>query len=95
MKNIKSCFKTLEKLSLISCFGDTTLLIERALLNVKPILDIDTTGVEPLIWQNELRTNRLFKDKIDVKLSTYDLERNAAGFHEDYIAVGRTPRTFC
>lgn len=89
--NIKNCIKTLEKLSLVTCSNEVLTMLERTLINVQPILQVDTRGVEPLIWQNELTLDRLHKDEVRNRLNSRDLKKNASGFFEDYIAVGVPP----
>ena len=87
-QGIRGCIKTLEKLSLVTCSEDVLQLLERALTNVEPILKVNTQGVEPLIWQNELNKNRLHNDEPRTNLDIEDLKKNAAGFFEDYVIVG-------
>lgn len=89
MPNIRGCIKTLEKLSLITCSNEVLPLLERALDNVQPILELKTEGAEPLLWQNEITIDRLNRDQVNVKLSVKDIKKNASGFYEDYIAIGK------
>ena len=89
---ICDCIKILEKLSLVTCSSDVLPLLERTLQNVEPILRVDTSKVEPLIWQNKLDSNLLHNDEPQVRLTTKDLKKNAAGFFEDYVAIGRIPK---
>lgn len=89
--SIRGSIKTLEKLSLLTCSNEVLRLLERALENVEPILKVNTQGVEPLRWQNELNANQLHHDQPQIRLSSKDLKKNAAGFYEDYIAVGLLP----
>lgn len=91
--NIRSCIKVLEKLSLVTCSNDVLQMLERALKNVQPILEVNTRGTEPLLWQNELSLDRLHKDEVRNRLRSSDLKRNASGFFEDYIAVGIPPKS--
>ena len=91
MANIKNCLQTLEKLSLLTCSETVLPLLERALINVEPVLKVDTRNVDPLLWQNELTLDRLHPDQVQVKLGPRDLEKNAPRFFEDYIAVGLSP----
>lgn len=90
-QNIRNHIKRLEKLSLLTCTDQVIVLLEATLKNVQPILSVDTKGVEPLMWQNELAPDRLHDDRPNVRLSRKDLKRNAAGYHEDYISVGHVP----
>lgn len=90
--NIRSCIKVLEKLSLVTCSNDVLPMLERTLKNIQPILEVDTRGVEPLIWQNELSFDRLHKDEVKNRLRSSDLKKNASGFFEDYITVGIPPK---
>lgn len=91
MTNIKNSIKILEKLSLLTCSNEVLPLLERALMNVEPILKVDTQGVEPLLWQNKLNLERLNDDKPYNLLGTKDLKRNASSFYEDYIVIGVPP----
>lgn len=92
MKTIRSCIKTLEKLSLLNCSEDVLPLLERALYNVEPILKVDTGSKEASIWQSELEMDRLHNDRVNAKLSLQDLKKNTSGFYEDYIAIGIMPK---
>lgn len=91
-QNIAKHIKTLEKLSLVTCSNEVLNLLERSLKNVEPILRVDTSGVEPLLWQNELSSDRMQDDQPKTSLTKKDLKVNAAGFYEDYIAVGILPK---
>lgn len=88
MSNIRARIKTLEKLSLITCSNEVLPLLERTLENVAPILKVDTRNTAPLLWQNVLAMERLHNDRVQVRLDTMDLKRNASGFCEDYVKVG-------
>ena len=92
MTSIQNCIKTLERLSLVTCSRDVLPLLERTLKNVEPILRVDTKGVAPLLWQNELSADRLHNDEPNIRLDTKDLRRNASGFCEDYIGIGLLPK---
>lgn len=92
-RNIQHHIKKLEKLSLITCCSEVLPLLERTLKNVEPILSVDTKGVEPLMWQNDLTHDRLGVDNPNVRLTHGDLKRNASRFYEDYIVVGIMPKT--
>lgn len=91
MAKITECIKTLEKLSLLTCSSEVLPLLERTLKNVEPILGVDTRGVEPQQWQNELNIDRLHNDQTDIRLSQKDLKSNSKFFFEDYITIGRPP----
>lgn len=90
--NIRNHIKTLEKLSLLTCSEEVLSLLERSLKNVEPILRANTKGVEPLLWFNNLGQERLHDDQPKVALTKNALKQNAAGFYEDYIAIGWTPK---
>lgn len=92
MPNISQHTKTLEKLSLITCSNEVMTLFERSLKNVEPIVRANTSGIEPLLWQNDLDIKRLHNDQPKVGLNKMELKQNAAGFYEDYIAVGLIPK---
>lgn len=93
MSSILNSIKTLEKLSLVTCSKEVLPLLDRALENVKGILEVDTKGLKPLLWQNELDIARLHSDKANITLDLKAIKQNAAGFHEDYISVGLPPKT--
>lgn len=75
----------------MTCSKEVLPMLERTLANVEPILEVDTQKTEPLIWQNKLTLDRLHQDEIRNRLGPKDLQANAAGFFEDYIAVGVMP----
>jgi Asp-tRNA(Asn)/Glu-tRNA(Gln) amidotransferase C subunit len=91
-QNIAKYIKTLEKLSLVTCSNEVLALLQRSLNNIEPILKVDTKGVEPLLWQNELSLDRLYDDQSKISLTKEDLKKNAKGFYEDYIVVGILPK---
>jgi len=80
--------KSLEKVSLITCSDEVLFLFKRTLSNVQPILNVDTEGVSPMIWQNRLTFDRLHQDEVRNQLKPQDLKQNAASFFEDYLAIG-------
>lgn len=88
MSNVRKCIKDLERLSLLTCNSNVLELLERTLNNVKPILEVDTRDVVPLLWQNNLDINRLHSDTPVINLSPKNIKDNASNFHEDYIVIG-------
>lgn len=92
---IRNNIKTLERLSLVTCSIRVLSMLERTLANVQPLLKADTRGVEPMIWQNKLSFEKLNPDVVNNRLGPKDLEKNASGFFEDYIAVGPLPNNKC
>lgn len=93
MPSLQDSIKLLERLSLVSCSRDVYQLLERALINVKPITTLKTDGWDRLQWQNEIDFSRLHRDQVRVNLGTKDLKKNAPGFFEDYVSVGPAPGT--
>lgn len=91
--SIRNHITKLEKLSLVTCTNEVQLLLERALKNVEPILSVDTKGVEPLLWQDELSPDRLTDDKPNARMTNKDLKTNASEFYEGYVAIGRIPKS--
>ena len=85
---IRGCIRTLEKLSLVTCSNEVLIPLERSVKNVQPIFSVDTTSREPLIWLDELKTDRLHPDEIRINLSVETLKSNAPKFVEDYVVLG-------
>lgn len=92
MSPIRGCLHTLERLSLVSCSSEVLKLLEQSLKNIEPMLQVDTKGKDPLIWQKETELERLHCDEVRPRLDLKSVKANAPKFIEDYVVVGRAPR---